>query len=242
MNERKLTEEEISDLFSFCEENDVKYYDVQMELVDHLATAIENKWKEKPALTYEEALWAVYDEFGASGFRRIISSKEKELEKKYARIQWRYVGEFFRLPKIVLTVLSTSILVVFFEVTHFNYWFNFGLLVLFIVVSFIFLLFSFPKKIQMNVEEGKSFILLEQFKNCHRQIVYLAVFPTLNLFIWGHLFMKQVDILSENVILCELAAALFYVFLGIVIIVYGFYLPRRIKEDFTREFPRFVKS
>jgi hypothetical protein len=242
MNERKLTEEQINDLFSFCEENDVKYYDVQLELVDHLSCAIEEKCREKPSLSYEEALWAVYDEFGASGFRRIISSKEKELEKKYARIQWKYIGEFFRLPKIVLTVLSAFILVVFFQVTHFNYLFNFGLLVLFIVASFVFLLFYFPRKIQLNVEEGKSFVLLEQFKICHRQIVYLAVFPTLNVFIWGHLLMKQVDILSGNMLFWKLVAALFYVFMGIVIVVYGFYLPDRIKEDFEKEFPQFVKS
>ena len=242
MNERKLTEEQLTDLFLFCEENDVKYYDVQMELVDHLSCAIESKWKEKPSLSYDEALWKVYDEFGASGFRKIVSSKEKRLEKKYARIQWRYIGEFFRLPRIVLTISATAILFFVFQITHFNFMFNFGLLALSIVASFIFLLYSFPKKIKMNVEEGKSFVLLEQFKVCHRQIIYLAVFPPLNAFIWGYLFLKQSDIVPKQMLIWELVAALFYVFLGMVIIVYGFYLPERIKEDFKKEFPQFAKS
>ena len=242
MNERKLTEEQLTDLFLFCEENDVKYYDVQMELVDHLSCAIENKWKEKPSLPYEEALWEVYDEFGASGFRKIVSSKEKELEKKFNHLRWQYVGEFFRLPKIVLTTSATVILFFVFQITHFNFMFNFGLLTLFIATSFAFLLFIFPKKAQLNVENGKNFVLLEQYKICHRQIVYLAVFPPLNAFIWGYLFLKQSDIAPEQMLMWELAAALFYVFLGVVIIVYGFYLPGRIKEDFNREFPQFVKS
>lgn len=242
MNERKLTEEQLTDLFLFCEENDVKYYDVQMELVDHLSCAIENKWKEKPSLPYEEALWEVYDEFGASGFRKIVSSKEKELEKKFNHLRWQYVGEFFRLPKIVLTISATAILFFVFQITYFNFMFNFGLLALSIVASFIFLLYSFPKKIKMNVEEGKSFVLLQQFKVCQRQIIYLAVFPPLNAFIWGYLLQKQSDLVPKQMLMWELVAALFYVFLGVVIIVYGFYLPERIKEDFKKEFPQFVRS
>jgi hypothetical protein len=242
MNERKITEDQIDDLFLFCEENDVKYYDVQMELVDHLSCAIESKWKEKPELAYEEALWEVYEEFGASGFRKISSSKEKELEKKFNHLRWQYIGQFFRLPKIMLTISATTILFVVFQITHFNFMLNFGLLALFIATSFAFLLFIFPKKAQLNVENGKSFVLLEQFIICHRQIVYLAVFPPLNAFIWGYILLKQSDLAPKQMLMWELAAALFYVFLGLVIIVYGFYLPKRIKEDFTREFPQFVKS
>jgi hypothetical protein len=239
---KQLTQEQIDDLYAFCEEQEVIYYDVQIELVDHLANAIEQKWKQNQTLSYEDALWAVYDEFGASGFRKIISSKEKELEKKYNRLLWRYVGEFFKLPKIVLTIISTLILLVIFQITHFNYLINFGLLVLFILASFVFLLFYFPGKTQLNVEEGKSFVLFEQFKICHRQIVYLAVFPTLNVFLWGHLFIKHFNILSSMMFSRDLVASLFYVFIGIVIIVYGFYLPDRIKEDFTSEYPQFIKS
>ena len=105
-----------------------------------------------------------------------------------------------------------------------------------------FLLFIFPKKVQLNVENGKSFVLLEQFIICKRQIVYLAVFPPLNVFIWGYLLLKQTNIEPKQMLMLELAAALFYVFLGMVIIVYGFYLPERIKEDFKKKFPQFVKS
>jgi len=242
MKNRTLTPEQIDDLYAFCEEQKIIYYDVQIELVDHLANAIEQKWKENQTLLYEDALWEIYDEFGASGFRKIISSKEKELEKKYNRLLWRYVGEFFKLPKIVLTILSISFLLVVFQFTRFNYLINFGLLVLFILASFIFLLFYFPKKTKMNIEEGKSFVLLEQFKICHRQILYLAVFPTLNVFLWGHLLTKHFNNLSSIMFSREFVAALFYVFIGIVIIIYGFYLPDRIKEDFNREYPQFVKS
>ena len=53
---------------------------------------------------------------------------------------------------------------------------------------------------------------------------------------------KQSDLVPKQMLMWELVAALFYVFMGVVIIVYGFYLPERIKEDFKKEFPQFVKS
>jgi hypothetical protein len=41
METRKLTEDEVDRLFAFCAKHYVPEYDLQLELVDHLATAIE---------------------------------------------------------------------------------------------------------------------------------------------------------------------------------------------------------
>ena len=38
-----LTDEQIAALFAFCEKHLVRHYDLQVELVDHLANAIETK-------------------------------------------------------------------------------------------------------------------------------------------------------------------------------------------------------
>ncbi|MFA9390600.1 MAG: hypothetical protein ACERKD_12380 [Prolixibacteraceae bacterium] len=43
MKRKKITELQIQDLFTFCEENGVSHYELQIELVDHLANAIEQK-------------------------------------------------------------------------------------------------------------------------------------------------------------------------------------------------------
>ena len=43
----KLTNQQIEQLFTFTRQHYVEYYDLQSELVDHLANAIEEQWKEK---------------------------------------------------------------------------------------------------------------------------------------------------------------------------------------------------
>lgn len=65
----ELTPAQIAYLFSFCRKHFIPYYDLQIELVAHLAHAIEHLMGEQPQLEFEETLAAVYREFGATGFR-----------------------------------------------------------------------------------------------------------------------------------------------------------------------------
>ncbi len=53
---RKITEQEINQIFYFTKKHYVEFYDVQVELVDHLANAIEDQWKENSNISFEDAL------------------------------------------------------------------------------------------------------------------------------------------------------------------------------------------
>jgi hypothetical protein len=68
---KQLTEAQIESLHMFCEFHGVKYYDVQVELVDHLASAIENRWENEPNIGFEQALNDVYSAFGVGGFSKV---------------------------------------------------------------------------------------------------------------------------------------------------------------------------
>lgn len=46
----KLNESQIEELYDFTRKHFVEYYDLQIELVDHLANGIESKWQENPCL------------------------------------------------------------------------------------------------------------------------------------------------------------------------------------------------
>ena len=52
----KLTAEQIEQLYVFTRQHYVEYYDLQTELVDHLANAIEQQWESNPKLTFEMVL------------------------------------------------------------------------------------------------------------------------------------------------------------------------------------------
>ena len=43
---QKVNSNQIDRLYRFTREHFVEYYDVQTELVDHLASAIEKQWRE----------------------------------------------------------------------------------------------------------------------------------------------------------------------------------------------------
>ena len=82
----ELTKEQIQGLYKFTREHFVEHYDVQTELVDHLANDIEQIWKEKPQLTFREARDTSFKKFGVFGFMDILSEKQKFMEKKYCKI------------------------------------------------------------------------------------------------------------------------------------------------------------
>ena len=100
---RTITTEETKKLFKFCRDHYVFHYDLQVELVDHLASSIEEKWEIKPELSFEEALHNTFRKFGVTGFSKIKEQKQKELARRYNRLIWKYLLEFFSWPKIVMT-------------------------------------------------------------------------------------------------------------------------------------------
>ena len=64
----KLTTPQIEDLFKFTRKHFVYHYDVQSELVDHLANDIEEIWNEKPYLSFKDAWDTSFKKFGIFGF------------------------------------------------------------------------------------------------------------------------------------------------------------------------------
>ena len=51
----KIAASQIEDLYAFTRAHFVEWYDLQTELVDHLANDIEAIWQEQPTLSYTEA-------------------------------------------------------------------------------------------------------------------------------------------------------------------------------------------
>jgi hypothetical protein len=101
----KLTEPQIQKLYTFTQKHYVDWYDVQTELVDHLANGIESHLEENPKTTFESALNSEFKKFGIMGFNDVIEEKTKALNKYYRKLIWAYLEGFFRLPKIIFMVL-----------------------------------------------------------------------------------------------------------------------------------------
>lgn len=78
----KLTDEQTRELYEFTLRKRVRYYDVQIEIVDHLACAIEDRLDREPTLPFHEALRLEYKKYGILGFSKIVTEKMKAQEKR----------------------------------------------------------------------------------------------------------------------------------------------------------------
>ena len=72
-----LTENQIQALYKFTRQHYVEYYDVQTELVDHLANDIEQIWEENPNISFEQARDQSFKKFGIFGFMEIVEQRQR---------------------------------------------------------------------------------------------------------------------------------------------------------------------
>lgn len=105
----KLTPEQVNRLYQFTRQHYVEWYDLQTELVDHLANAIEAQWQEHPKLSFEEALQKEFKKFGVFGFMDVVEKRQAALNKKYNGIIWKHFKAFFTIPKIILTTILVGL-------------------------------------------------------------------------------------------------------------------------------------
>ena len=131
----KVTAEQIEKLYAFTRQHYVEYYDLQTELVDHLANAIEEQWEVNPKLTFEQALQTEFKKFGVFGFMDVVDKRKGALNRKYNKLVWDELKAFFRLPKITGTLLAIGI--VFYLLKFFQQD------VLMVQIAFVVLIFSF---------------------------------------------------------------------------------------------------
>ena len=100
----QLSEAQIAHLFIFTEKKFVRWYDLQVELVDHLANKIEELMIANPKISFERALGNVYESFGLFGFAHIVQQKEAEMQKLNNKVWWRQFKLQFCWPNIMRTV------------------------------------------------------------------------------------------------------------------------------------------
>ncbi|MDQ6761070.1 MAG: hypothetical protein M3015_00410 [Bacteroidota bacterium] len=109
-----FTKDQIEYLFAFCRKHSVHYYDVQVELVDHLANAVEHEMQNDSKITFEKAVEKVHRSFGFSGFAPLVAEKMKLTKKQNKRLFWSLFKSQFEWPKIlaffILTFTFASIL------------------------------------------------------------------------------------------------------------------------------------
>ena len=109
----KLSQDQIAHLYEFTRQHYLEYYDLQTELVDHLANSIEEQWQENPKLSFEAALNVEFKKFGIFGFMDIVDKRKDELTNKYENIVKEEFKSYLTIPGNIGIVLLWMLLPTF---------------------------------------------------------------------------------------------------------------------------------
>lgn len=160
----KLSPEQIERLYQFTRQHYVEYYDLQTELVDHLANSIEQQWQENQKISFEDALQIEFKKFGVFGFMDVVEKRQNILVKKYSKLVLNNLKTFFTLPKIITTFLAIGI--VFFLLKSFQQDF------VIIQAVFFILVFTFLIGIGIQSRKNKKHVTLTGKKWMFQEIIF----------------------------------------------------------------------
>lgn len=168
---RKLTAEQVDALYAFTRRHYVEYYDLQTELVDHLANAIEATWVMHPAMSFDEALQAEFRKFGVFGFMDVVEKRQLALNKSYNRLLWSYFKAFIK----PVNVLLCSVAVGFTCFILYNHPVAYSIAFIAIMVTGVGRLVYLHRIFRQKVKKtGKKWLLEETIMRCGSAGTYLV--------------------------------------------------------------------
>lgn len=226
MKEKELNPEEIQRLFDFVQSKYVRYKDVQYELVDHLASAIEVKQKADNNLDFESALREVYAGFPVTGFNHFLGDKAAALNKFFFRKLWEYMKDYLKLPKLII---SGIIFTFFYQIFR-----NFGTYSL----DAAYILYAIFTIVSMH----KS-VFYKLMKKDDRYLIintYVQVFMTASFFYW---YAPISGFMTRNITefqtLNPMQASFFAIFLSIGILIthaFIYVFPEMLKNELRTKY------
>ena len=228
----KLTENQIETLYKFTRQHYVYHYDVQTELVDHLANDIEEIWQAQPGLSFQDARDKSFKKFGVFGFMEVVEAKEKQMNKRYWKILWRFVKEWFTLPKSLLTILVFIAVFAILNIPYADY-LLLGLLSLAMILELI-AVYKIKKHHKKKEQKNEKIFLLESMigtsKNGYSGLVFVNLFNFVNL--------TRVDFSQMN-LYWQITIALVFTLLIILFQVSHYVLPEKVEELLLETYPEY---
>ena len=225
----KLNETQIDQLYLFTRKHFVEYYDLQTELVDHLANAIETQLQEFPNRTFDEALQIEFKKFGVFGFMEVVEKRQTALSKKYAKIIWSHFKNFFHLPQIIGTLSAVGILFYILKISFYSEIIVISLLILVLVFFFVELVRNAKKMKKSNEKTGKKW-LFKEILTGYGQTSGFMFLPLQTVYHFRSLFNDDLVLLCCSFLLVSLG-----IFQYIVLVI----IPNKAEEYLKETYPEY---
>jgi len=231
----KLSKDQIQELYAFTRKHYVEHYDLQTELVDHLANGIEAQWEEQPERTFKDACLREFRKFGIGGFEKVIRKRQNAMSRKYWKIILRFYAEYFRLPKILLTLGLTVVLAPVFTLIPLAYRYESIIGLYFALVLGLFYI-QFKNRANNELEMvkyGKKWVLKDQIYTYGNVVMIVNLVPiTLNFrYFRNNIPMDHMPVLLAfaflTVAICILSYVTFYI------------IPQKAEELLAETYPEY---
>ncbi len=230
---QKLTDSQLRFIDTYLLKNKVKYWDVRVELTDHIASLVEQKFAE--GFSFEDAMFTVHEGFGNNvnkprlnksntawittksiyqsneGFQKLIQEKTITLKKKYSRLFWEEIKKLFINPRFIVLIVVLMILAKLFYTDLNSKQLQLCNLLL-LLVSFLMI---FPKVLKKQVK--KSLAINTAFAFYFAMAVGIVnLLQVLNIFDEFYTAYGKQICLSSFFILLTLMISFYFVFRNII--------------------------
>ncbi|ADR20670.1 hypothetical protein MATR_17050 [Marivirga tractuosa] len=135
-----LSTEQIAQIKSWISKRGFTHTDVQYEIIDHVASAIEEKMEQQPELDLEQAFSEVHKSFGVFGFSTIEDSINGRIRKQLFKAYLKSGKELLTGYKVLIPLLTILCLITFYQ--QLPKFFDIASLVIFYTFCFFSLLYS----------------------------------------------------------------------------------------------------
>lgn len=110
---KELSYIDISRIYSYVEGMGVEFYDVQVEIVDHIASVMEEQMSINPEKTFKEIFDTTLSKF--TDFDGLVNEKRYQVARQYNRYVLQSLKSFFSWPKVIFTILLTWFIYLFLD-------------------------------------------------------------------------------------------------------------------------------
>lgn len=153
----KLTNQQINYVENYIISKDIKWYELQVELTDHMINSMEEFWKADPELTFHQVKHYAEERFGRNGFKAIEEERTQILRKEFRRMQWKMIADYLKFPKIFASALA--LIVVYKSSLYFDKPVKFiAMLYILLLVAYIPSFYSYFRNRKIK---GKRFLQIE---------------------------------------------------------------------------------
>lgn len=104
-----LTSTQLSEIKDFIHSRGFTHIEVEMEILDHVASAVESKLEVNPNKSLAKAIHEVHAGFGVMGFSVMEDHFRKSFGKAFRGQVWRVISNYVWRTKVLITLASFSL-------------------------------------------------------------------------------------------------------------------------------------